>query len=309
MNDKFNNYYSKIDTIDNIELASEASENNKNKSLISTVIFIIVLLIVLIFTKDLDSNIFFRILFTLVTTTIITTIISIILLSILFSKKNKSINDKATANIIIPLIKEFYEDAQYNRYSSMSEYDYNHSMYNEHYDRYTSNNLIKSQKYKLTLSQVHTENRHTDKDGHTTYTTIFKGLVCKKNISKVIPSTLKVLRNLSGLLNKNRVTMDMKDFEKYFDVICDNKILTMRILTSDILLDITNKINEMDGRFEFAIDKDNLYIRISYYNNIFSKVFNKGKLDKISLYEYYNLLNNMNNLINYIDTLIKEFEV
>ena len=55
--------------------------------------------------------------------------------------------------------------------------------------------------------------------------------------------------------------MDSKEFEKYFDVYSNSDIITMEILTHDIMEELVQFYDKYKIKFEIVIKNYNIYIR------------------------------------------------
>lgn len=185
----------------------------------------------------------------------------------------------------------------------------------EHYDRYSSNDYIFGHLegiIPIKIGDVHTEIETTDSDGNTTYSTLFRGLFSAIKLPKNITTTIKIRTDkgkLSKLFTKKEnVQMDSQEFEKYFDIFSTDKILTMRILTSDIMnymIDFTknNKI-----KFEMTIKNNFVYIR-TYCEDMFEARALKSAIDYNTLKRYYDCLNFICTLNKMIFNLLNEKDI
>lgn len=215
--------------------------------------------------------------------------------------------------IISPLIKSINEKTEYMPNQGIQSYDYKKAGFEGYYDRYASEDEIRillpsditnEPKY-ITLSEVHTERESRDKDGHTSYYTLFHGLMGYVDLGKKSNSYIKIKRNGSVMgWNKNKLNMDMSEFEKYFDVETDNKIETMQILTSDIMTNLIDFVITSNTRFEIHIIDNTMYIRFMT-GSIFEPNIFGNSMEKELIWKYYNtakfcmnLSINMCNVIN-----------
>ena len=120
----------------------------------------------------------------------------------------------------------------------------------EKYDRYSSQDLIKGileSNTPFNLAEILTQKRVQDDDGHIYYQNVFNGLFMDAKLTKNINSTIyfkKDKENNSFLnkiplfnspLNKMKIELDSPEFEEVFDVFSDNRMLTMQILSVDIM--------------------------------------------------------------------------
>ncbi len=175
----------------------------------------------------------------------------------------------------------------------------------ERYDRYHAEDLIHGtlkNNCKFAMSEVLTEDEHTDSDGNTTYSTIFSGLFAKMETPKPF-NTLLYLRkdrkdkNLLARaftwklpFDKLRIQLDSPEFEKVFDVYASDQIIAMQLLTADIMQDLMQFHNEMGMNYELTIKENCMYIRFWCGEMFETAKLKKFSLDRDTLYKYYRML-------------------
>lgn len=199
-------------------------------------------------------------------------------------------------NIILPLIQNYDSNLKYDPNRSIQRTTYNAAEF-ESYDNFYSNDYIYGNLdgiIPIELGDVHTEVEHTDSDGNTTYSTVFRGLFSSIQLPQNLEATIKIHsdkgkfgRLFSG---KDRVEMDSQEFEKHFDVFSNNKILAMRILTSDIMNYMISFKAENKVRFEITIKNNLIYVRI-HCDDMFEPTSKKSAFDFDTLHKYYKFLN------------------
>lgn len=221
--------------------------------------------------------------------------IPIILFVILISRSS-TISSKIYKNeIITKLVSEYDENLHFDPTSSMEKMDYMLAEF-ERFDHFYSNDLIYGKIdgiIDFKLGDIRTEDVDHDSDGHTTRTTLFRGLFSAAKLDKDINNTIKIHSDkFFKLSRKPLLTMDSQEFEKYFDVYCTDKILTMRILTSDIMDYLINFTKENKIKFEITIKKSQVYTRIHCQDMFELPMFGKA-LDYKTLHKYYTYINFM----------------
>ena len=204
--------------------------------------------------------------------------------------------------VITPFIKLLTPNISYRSNKSMERRAYIDGQF-ESFDVYSSNDDIVGyiNNYQFELANVHTEDEHTDSDGHTTYTTVFKGLYAfmplpdtyeiEMFLRKDIKDTRKIFKK-SGKSFENLYTkLDSSEFENKFDVYTNNKIFAAKILTHDIMQLMGDYVEKYEIPFEFTIKNNYFYIRFPGYD-LFEPVIKKDKpaLDKAVLYKDYTTL-------------------
>lgn len=235
-------------------------------------------------------------------------IISAVINGVVFSKDNGYLLANYIKYVATPLTKSVFPDGKYLPNAGISVNTYNARLYNDDYDRFYSSNLISDDKSHIVFSIVHTEIESKDSDGNSTYSTNFFGLAGKKTLDKNIKTTFSVLTNGSAFLSSDRVKLDSKNFEKYFDIDADDKVMAMRFLTSDVMEKILDLKTNFNYDFEFGIINDTLYFRISLNDNIFSN-YEKDFLNKDNMYYSYAILDEVEYLSNFVDKITDDLEI
>lgn len=220
--------------------------------------------------------------------------------------------------IITPIINHVFPSAKYTPDLGISRDEYNQGQW-ESYDRYSSEDKIitdiniddnTDKKLSLTIAEVHTENESRDDEGHTTYTTIFRGLAGSVNLPKDVGCYLKVVKNGLNFFGgpKDRVEMDMSEFEKIFDVKTDDRIKAMQILTADIMTEMIELVQTSKVKFEFYINHDIMYIRFHAGAMFEPEVFGKSmQLDKLK--KCFDKIEAVKNVTEHVCNVINETEL
>lgn len=260
---------------------------SKNKHKYLTITFVIIILLVIAIISH--SRIFW-----------IAIIPMLFWLIISYTKHIHNYTKIYKEKVIGKFIKGYSEKLEYYPNRGISSIIYNQAEFERHYDRYHSEDVIVGNIFedcKITMGEVHTEEEHTttDSDGNTdtTYVTLFHGLFSQIELSKYIKFNLKIRKNsmLSNIFKrKSKLDMDSSSFEKIFDVNTDDKIQTMRILTSDVmqmLIDFKDKNKIVP---ELTIKDNKIFIRYET-GNVFEPNFIKNDMDFDKLKRYYNIIN------------------
>lgn len=230
----------------------------------------------------------------------------------------KSYKSVFKEKIISPVINHVLPNSNYSPFLGIKESEYMRGQW-ESYDRYGSEDKIitnislndkKDTKLQLTLAEVHTENRHEDDEGHVSYSTVFHGLAGYIDLPKDVSCYIKVVKNGLNLFGgpKDRLEMDMTEFEKMFDVKTDDKIKTMQILTADIMTELIQLVKTSKIKFEFYINNDRMHIRFHTGEVFEPEVFGKSmQLDKIR--KYCDIVTAVKNVIEHICNVIENTEL
>ncbi len=185
----------------------------------------------------------------------------------------------------------------------------------ESYDNYYSEDLIEGildERYKVEMSEVRTEDESTDSDGDTTTTTVFHGIFGRVECAKQIPGFIKIhsdkglLGNLFG--KKNKIEMDSSEFEKHFDVYTLNPIMTMQILTSDIMEMLIEFKEKSKIKYEITLKGANMYIRFHTGGVFEPKLFGQS-LDFDTLKKYYDIIEFIFRVTRAVNKVIAETEI
>lgn len=234
----------------------------------------------------------------------------------LISEKQNAYKLEFKQLIIKKLIDNFYDNLEYYPLKEMPERIYEKPNYNEYYNEYYSEDYFEGQiknKYYIDMAEVFTEHveTHTDSEGntHTTRTTIFHGLFAKVTSEKSITSELRIVQDKIGKYNKNRLNMDSSEFEKYFDVITDNKIIAMQLLTADVMEEMIEFENKTNMKYDIVVKENEIYLRFHCGDMFEPQSVRKGIINKAQLEKYFYMLNFTYNLSNRLIELINETEI
>ncbi len=106
--------------------------------------------------------------------------------------------------------------------------------------------------------------------------------------------------------SKKKVNMDSVEFEEYFNVLCDDKIMATRIVTADIMEMLVKFYKEYYLDFEIIIYKNKIYMRFFTGPMFEPKIFG-NVLDKNYLCAYYAFVKLITDLFKEIDKAMKDF--
>lgn len=314
----FDEFYNELKNVDNSELEKlwqEAKiENNKAKKISIIICTIIdILYSFMAFRKGMTSSMLF-IMFPMVMFAVIINIFVVVIVKIIFSKKENEYNKKFKEIVINKLMGNFYDNLKYFPSRQMPMQIYGNVGY-EHYNKYRSDDYLEAlidNKNNIQMAEVLTqeEKTHVDSEGHTHTTTItkFHGLFAKIVLEKSIKSELRIMQDGSFLFG-NKLKMDSKEFEKYFDVKATNKIIGMQLLTADVMEELVEFENKTKMKFDIVIRENELYLR--FHSGAMFEVgkFKKGALDEELIQKYFYILNFTYNLSHKLINLINETQV
>lgn len=147
-------------------------------------------------------------------------------------------------------------------------------------DDYICDNINNIQMCDVVTKRTHT--KHTE--------TIFRGMFSFTPINKNFNTIIKISKNDTIVNNDNkRITMDSSEFENYFNVNANDRVLATRILTSDIMEKILSFYNKFKLSFEIIINEDMLYLRF-FTGPMFEPKASDEIINKNALFMYYNII-------------------
>lgn len=296
MSKSFNDIYNEIYSKYGAQIA-EVQNARKKKVKIALMVYAVILLLLILckaYFLILHISIFYL-------------VISTIVISLISGKKG---NNVYKTGVITDLVHEAYPHSEYNYIKGISSYEYNSRAFNDHYDRYHSEDLVVTNNaINLTFSEVHTETVSTDEDGHTTYTTSFLGIAGYCDLVKPLNTKLYITSNrFLSKRNKTNVQVDMPEFEKTFDVFAENKITAMGLLTADVMTEFLDIKKELGSMFELAIERNKIYFRM-HTGDSFEMSLWKDSMGVNKIKKYYYLLCHVDKITQMINNHINELEI
>lgn len=232
----------------------------------------------------------------------------VIAISIFFNPFFNTYNKDYKSSVIASLVNKYDHNLTFKPDAVMSKMIYDAASF-EPYTEYNSNDYISGlldNKTPFQMSDLHTLYITYDENGNKTKRTTFKGLFSVSELSQTIPDRIQIRldKKILGAEIKdiNKITMDSQEFEKYFNVFAKNRVLTMRIITSDLMDYILSFKKENNINFEIIIHDKKLYTRI-HCSNIFEGNILKNPLDYKTLHTYFSYLDfivELNKKINHI---------
>ena len=308
----FNEVYEQVhkESFEELEILRKKAKRKLFRSLL---IIGIVIVFVVFFFKKANSDYFMsgrQTIFLFYFSAVIVMIFIIIVVAISKTKYTPTFKEK----VIGPFIKNIDKNLQYKPNEGISSVIYRMGEF-EGYDNYYTEDLIigkLDEKYSFQMAEVRTEEESTDSDGDTHTYTVFHGLFGNVECAKNIETTFKV-RSDKGVLGKmfkgkTKVEMDSQEFEKYFDVYGDNKIIVMQILTSEVMSTMIDFIQQSKIKYELTINKDQMYIRF-HTGGVFEPSLFKNSLDYSMLKKYYDIIDFVFKVTREINSVIEKVEI
>lgn len=208
---------------------------------------------------------------------------------------NGKYKNKFKETVIATFIKNLDENLNYYPKKKMDSALYTDGEF-ESYDNYYSEDTIEGLlygKYRVEMSEIRTEEENINVDGHTHTHTVFHGIFGYIECPKNIKTTIKIHSNKGILENlfseKTKLEMDSSEFEKYFDINTEDRIIAMQILTSDVMAMMIDFAKETKIKYELTIKVNHIYIRF-HTGEVFEPRMFKKSLDYDTLKKYYDII-------------------
>ena len=208
----------------------------------------------------------------------------LVIVEILFSKKVKRNEDNIQIIYKEKIVKEFLknidENLIYNPKSGIEERLYKLGEFKS-YNIYRSEDSITGKldnKYNLQMAEVYTASTDSDGSSYTQFHGIFGVIECCKDINTKIKIRTNATMADKTLKKNEKIEMDSAEFEKYFDIYAENKIVAMQILTSDVMALMIDFIAHQNlpykVKYELTINRNKIYIRFHTYGMFEPMSFN-----------------------------------
>ena len=216
--------------------------------------------------------------------------------------------------VIGKFINNIDEKLKYLPEQGISSYTYSLAEF-EKFDRFESEDLITGildGKYMFQMSEVKTKWESKDEKGRKTSFPIFHGLFGNIQCPKSIKTTLKIRPDkwVFGKIfkRKTKVTMDSQEFEKYFDVYGDNKIIVMQILTAEVMAAMIDFRKQSKIKYELTIKDSNIFIRF-HTGGVFEPGLFKNSLDYNMLKRYYDIIDFVFKVTREINSVVEKTDI
>ena len=228
----------------------------------------------------------------------LTIMLSITTLVIFIYYGNKFYRETYKNEIIRKLIslynKKLYFDSKYGidrRTYSMSNFDKNFNTYNSEdriYGTLEDGSNFQMAEVVAENVQTYTSNGNTHTDRYETFSGLFGAIVLSKNLL----TQINIYNDShSKKYDKDRIEIDSAEFEKYYDLLAEDKILALKVFTPELI----EKFNELRREnpkcgFELKIYNEKMYFRFKCGHNLFEPPIIKSDLDKEMLKKYFKLI-------------------
>ena len=238
-----------------------------------------------------------------------------ILLTYLNYKYVKKYKNTYKTEIIADFVKLLNDKLAYVPYfttTSQIQKDYKEANFeNRSFNRFSADDYIEGNldtDITIKLVDIHLQNvtgsgrnRHTEE--------IFQGIFGLSKCNKNINTYIKVSKNKFKLFDNNaRLEMDSQEFEKYFDIYSEDKILAMRILTADTMEYLIKFYEKYKLEFEIVFRNDKIYLRFFTGPMFEPKIFGNS-MDKELLFVYYSILDFVLQVTKKINRTLQDIEI
>ena len=270
-NETLEQYYERLydENANELEMLLYKRNEKIRRNIFLAIIAILLIVIVLLIIKiRVANNSMYKSLFSLVFTFLLVFGLRFVYLIVKMFKRydkgnNLRVNDYKKLfkeKIIIPIIKKYIPDSNYIPENGLDRMKYILSGWKltrvfESQDRIDLKIKTNNYETELVLAEVYA----SEEQG--ALIPEFHGLAGYAQLPKNIGCNIKIVENVTANFTENRFKMDMKEFEKIFEVQTNNKIVAAQILTSDVMSELVNLINSTQIGFELRMFNDILFIR------------------------------------------------
>lgn len=286
---------------------TEKRENKKN----NIIILILDIIIAIVFYKAfymMEVRDFEFTIFIILGYLFVTLFVDAIVTTPIGNFKNSKYNNSYKEEVIDKILKNFFEEVDYIPKKGMPQniYDeWKNGNNDDYYEDYYSDDYMEGMtddKYPIKMAdillQMTVTSTNSDGEKTTEVVTLFSGLFAKIDMKKSIEGEL-VIKQDGHITGKEKLEMDSREFEKYFDVSSSDKIKGMQLLTHDIMELLTVFRTKYNIQYDIAIKNNYLYIRLHTGNMFESKFNDKEVIDKNITKKYYDI-------VDFIYSLAKE---
>jgi len=304
---EFNNLYKQLE-VDILDI-----EDKRRKSIIRIISIYIAIIVLSILFIGIFSNI--RIL------PKINLIFIMLITIIIFKSTTRFLNEKEEyinkykSDILIKVIQEISKDKIYFSKKGISLTDYLQAGFETKniFNEYKSSDYIgiETNNKKINLYNIKLNYKEIV-DNKTITNNIFSGIyayvMCNKKIENI-----RIEKNIQNLISREgQVILDNQNFEKYFNIFSRNRMLTMQVLTPQVMEKLLEFIKKNFTNFEIIIKDNKIHFKI-YTQIIHPPMYvtlTKGNEDnKRYVYYYYSIFKFIIELTQYLSNTIDELNI
>ena len=178
---------------------------------------------------------------------------------------------------------KFEEVKLYEPQYGLSESDVLRSGITSRPDRFSSEDLIEGvyKEIKFRVSDCHMEDEHTDSEGHTSTTTVFKGRYYIYEFKRKFVGTLKVWEKLifGNKQNLKKIETESIRFNKTFRSWTDDQQFAFYMLTPSVIEKLLAFEEKYKGKMAFYVHENELHIAVDD-NNDYMEINIKNQIDE-----------------------------
>lgn len=138
---------------------------------------------------------------------------------------------------------------------------------------------------------------------------IFNGIFSFIEFNKNINTSIKLkLEDGIERISNSSIFMDSYDFESFFDIEAEDKILALRIFTSEIMLLLVEFYKKYNIKFEIQINYDRIYLRF-FTGDTFDSTIYDTTLQKEILFKYYIIMKVITKLSEKLNDVLEDLEI
>lgn len=199
--------------------------------------------------------------------------------------------------VITSLVKAYNKKLYYDRQIGITQMEYKMSHFDNFFDRYFSEDRIYGtlkSGANVQIAEVATFIKEiTQNSDNTTQQTekeTYRGMFGIVRLEKNICTSIYVSADsMFNRFSKSRVELDSSEFEKYFDCSAEDRIIAMRIFTSDLIEKYIDIRKNFNYDLQLKIEEDKIYFRYKCGKMFEPPTFSSG-LDKDIIKKYYDLI-------------------
>lgn len=199
--------------------------------------------------------------------------------------------------IIASLAKAYNERLYYDRQIGITQMEYKMAHFDNYFDRYFSEdriygtlksgaNIQIAEIATFVKEKVENSDNSTQETERETYRGMFGIVRLEKNICTSIFVSADSMFNR---FSKDRIEIDSSEFEKYFDCSAEDRIVAMRIFTSDLIEKYIDIRKNFNYDLQLKIEEDKIYFRYKCGKMFEPPAFSSG-LDRDRIKKYYDLI-------------------
>ena len=140
---------------------------------------------------------------------------------------------------------------------------------------------------------------------------VFNGVFAYIKMDKDLKKSIKITRNKRiHMLNQTYrlIEMDSQIFENYFDVYGDDKILTMRIITPELMVELVGFYEKYKIDFDICMQGNYIFMRF-FSGQMFEPTVIKNSMEKEYLFMYYCIFKLILDVVEKIYTTVDDIDL